>query len=84
MNSGKTHAFFAWAAVNAMVPESLSAAHASDGTLGEKRPDYVSKADDDSFIMLGELEKRLRVLGGNKIYWGCLSHPFLARWLGSD
>ncbi|KAL7418065.1 hypothetical protein BDY24DRAFT_332566, partial [Mrakia frigida] len=62
MNSGKTHAFFAWAAENAMVPSPT----------GEKRPDYVSKADDDSFIMLGEMEKRLRVLGGVKVYWGYL------------
>lgn len=65
MNSGKTHAFFAWAAENAMVP-SLT---------GERRPDYVAKADDDSFIMLGEMEKRLRVLGGVKVYWGCESTP---------
>ena len=63
MNSGKTHAFFAWAAENAMVPSST----------GDKRPDYVAKADDDSFIMLGEMEKRLRVLGGVKVYWGCQS-----------
>ena len=69
MNSGKTHAFFAWAAENAMVP-SLT---------GERRPDYVAKADDDSFIMLGEMEKRLRVLGGVKVYWGCES-SYHIRW----
>ena len=38
---------------------------------GEKRPDYVVKADDDSFIMLGELERRLRVLPRKMTYWGC-------------
>ncbi len=38
---------------------------------GEKRPDYVVKADEDSFIMLGELERRLRVLPRKMTYWGC-------------
>lgn len=64
MNLGKTQAYFAWAAENAMVPDVL-------GGSEEKRPDYVVKADEDSFIVLGELEKRLRVLGGKKVYWGC-------------
>lgn len=68
MNKGKTHWFFSWAAENAMVPST-----SRTGKPSEKRPDYVAKADDDSFIMLGEMEKRLRVLGGSKIYWGCQS-----------
>jgi hypothetical protein len=77
MNSGKTHAFFSWAAENAMVPSFSSSASASYNrhigppTPAERRPDFVAKADDDSFVMLGEMEKRLRVLGKSKIYWGC-------------
>lgn len=35
------------------------------------RPDYVMKADDDAFIMLDELEKRLRVTPRTLTYWGC-------------
>lgn len=66
MNSGKTHDYFSWASDNAMVP--LGA-----GQVGERRPDYVVKSDDDSFIILGELEKRLRVLRGRPVYWGCES-----------
>lgn len=74
MNSGKTQAYFAWAAENAMVPD-------PKGALEEVRPDYVVKADEDSFIMLGELEKRLRILGGKKVYWGCESSAFLSAFL---
>jgi hypothetical protein len=58
MNSGKTHAFFSWAAENASVYPG-------------QRPDYVVKADDDSFIMLGELEHRLRLAPRQKSIWGC-------------
>lgn len=64
MNSGKTHDYFSWASDNALVPVGA-------GAVGERKPDYVVKSDDDSFIMLGELEKRLRVLRGRKVYWGC-------------
>jgi hypothetical protein len=143
MNSGKTHAFFSWAADNAMVPhwdysesdsQKPDEAHArvpepvsgtdrlqrrsrgssihqnvfakqentEDGQAhsghvpifaepdvenvavdsrrspwkspiyrGEKRPDYVVKADEDSFIVLGELERRLRVSPRRLTYWGC-------------
>ena len=67
MNSGKTHDYFSWASDNAMVPD----VGPSGGA--ERKPDYVVKSDDDSFIMLGELEKRLRVLRGRKVYWGCQS-----------
>jgi len=80
MNSGKTHAFFSWAAENATVPQWEYPA-IEDGMdakskpapvwKGEQAPQYVVKADDDSFIMLGELERRLRVAPRTKAYWGC-------------
>lgn len=38
---------------------------------GERKPDYVVKADEDSFIMLGELERRLRASPRKMSYWGC-------------
>jgi hypothetical protein len=31
------------------------------------------KADDDSFLNLAELERRLRILPRTKAYWGCES-----------
>ncbi|KAF7320361.1 Glycosyltransferase family 31 protein [Mycena kentingensis (nom. inval.)] len=91
MNSGKTHTFFSWAALNAWVPPvypetntkppmfSYSARTITppplaphDPTLAWQdkmgasprpwvRPDFVVKMDDDSFVMLAELEARLRV-----------------------
>lgn len=94
MNSGKTHAFFAWAAEEAWVPpltRDYDAAHAtvysySNVTAPSSippaehdpksvrqewqsselqkpwvRPDFIVKVDDDSFVMLAELEARLRV-----------------------
>jgi hypothetical protein len=143
MNSGKTHAFFSWAADHAMVPDwsypstgsdaaedeeaPTPDAHLRAGRLqrrsrgqpqnilpsdhhrqlaantqlegksldatapsvrakpwstpvyqGERRPDYIVKADEDSFIVLGELERRLRVSPRRLTYYGCkltLSHP---------
>ena len=92
MNSGKTYAFFTWAATKAWVPplyfdteiplpmlsysnesspvpslaqhdpvhawqDRQSASFAQDWV----RPDFVVKVDDDSFVMLAELEARLRV-----------------------
>ncbi|WVQ83825.1 hypothetical protein IAT38_005969 [Cryptococcus sp. DSM 104549] len=143
MNSGKTHAFFSWAAANATVPDWEYPLHprdhagSTDGTgeadrfpdgnvdvpfpnemteqdaegegvetgefkrapsssaktteaklggmgsspvwRGEKRPAYVVKADEDSFIMLGELEKRLRVAPRSKAFWGYLvKNTFMA------
>ena len=75
MNAGKTHAFFSWAAENAMVPDwdypSIDETSAVPVWKGDKRPAYVVKADEDSFIMLGELERRLRAAPRTKAYWGC-------------
>jgi hypothetical protein len=88
MNSGKTHAFFTWAAENAWVPPpsvlsaiptpqysySTSSTPAPALALHDPaivradakkrpwvRPDFIFKCDDDSFVMLAELESRLRV-----------------------
>jgi hypothetical protein len=36
-----------------------------------KKVDYVVKADDDSFIVLSELERHLRVAPRKMTYWGC-------------
>lgn len=86
MNSGKTHAFFTWASQHATVPDieyvlddsevveqgdQLDDARIKAVVKGEKKPEYVVKADDDSFIMLGELERRLRVAPRSMAYWGC-------------
>ncbi|KAK6904137.1 hypothetical protein I203_107652 [Kwoniella mangroviensis CBS 8507] len=89
MNSGKTHAFFSWAAENATVPhweypklhnlDDDQAHSLSPVWKGERKPDYVVKADEDSFIMLGELEKRLRVAPRSKAFWGYLvKNTFMA------
>ncbi|KAH9178694.1 glycosyltransferase family 31 protein [Lactarius sanguifluus] len=93
MNSGKTHAFFTWAATMAWVPPlyfdtkipppTLSYSKDSSPMLSIAphdpvyarqdrqsasslpqdwvRPDFVVKVDDDSFVMLAELEARLRI-----------------------
>lgn len=88
MNSGKTHAFFTWASQHATVPDveyvlddsevveqsdQLDDVRVKAVVKGDKKPDYVVKADDDSFIMLGELERRLRVAPRSMAYWGCKS-----------
>ncbi|WRT65142.1 uncharacterized protein IL334_002084 [Kwoniella shivajii] len=94
MNSGKTHAFFSWAAENATVPsweypkhEGLSESMSEQGDRsrpapiwkGERKPNYVVKADEDAFIMLGELEKKLRVVPRTKAFWGYLvKNTFMA------
>lgn len=39
--------------------------------VGEKRPDYVFKADDDALIVLGEMERRLRVAPRKLTFFGC-------------
>ncbi|KAL4069641.1 glycosyltransferase family 31 protein [Scleroderma yunnanense] len=91
MNSGKTHAYFTWAAQNAWVPPTYfntlvsapefsysnwtaeaprPAPHDSHFVWAEYtsgrpqawvRPDYVVKVDDDAFVMLAELESRMRL-----------------------
>lgn len=91
MNSGKSHAYFTWAASNAWVPPvyfntthpvlevSYSNQHTpaprlaphdpywawKDSASGHPRPwvrpDYVAKVDDDAFVMLAELEARMRL-----------------------
>lgn len=91
MNSGKTHTFFSWAAINAWVPPIYTnwtvvppqfsysnitgsppplAPHDSFHAWQDRhsgklkswvRPDFVVKVDDDSFVMLAELESRLRL-----------------------
>lgn len=42
--------------------------------LGFKKADYVVKADDDSFLVLNELERHLRVAPRTNMYWGCEYH----------
>lgn len=88
MNEGKTHAYFAWAAQYAEVPDcqyarpgSPSSSYRSTVTcLGTRPPDYIVKADDDSFIVLTELERRLRIIPREKAYWGCESStPFYSQ-----
>ena len=91
MNSGKSHAYFSWAAENAWVPpvyvnSSIPVPHFSysvqslpapqpaphdshlawrDYASGQPRPwvrpDFVAKVDDDAFVMLAELESRMRL-----------------------
>ncbi|KAF9229255.1 hypothetical protein BS17DRAFT_689450 [Gyrodon lividus] len=91
MNSGKSHAYFTWAAQNAWVPpiyrntsipapnftysEQTSSAprpaphdphlawedHASGHPRLWTRPDFIGKVDDDAFVMLAELESRMRL-----------------------
>ncbi|KAG8219791.1 hypothetical protein J3R82DRAFT_763 [Butyriboletus roseoflavus] len=91
MNSGKSYAYFSWAAENAWVPPAYAntlipvphfsystqsspaprpAPHDShlawkDYASGQPtpwvRPDFVAKVDDDAFVMLAELESRVRL-----------------------
>ncbi|KAJ1305282.1 hypothetical protein OPQ81_000307 [Rhizoctonia solani] len=98
MNEGKTHAYFSWAHERALVPpprhNSGFEANTTDtptifprhdpslSTSDWVKPDYVVKADDDSFIMLAELEARLRIEYSKArveapgwdplVYWGYL------------
>lgn len=86
MNNGKTFAFFDWAYQHAWVPpprDTVSHPLLNRATIklaphdpvasgeGWARPDYVLKADDDSLIMLAELEARMRVMPRKLVYWGC-------------
>lgn len=76
--SRKTYEFFRWAAENATVPvlvphSSQSHPYNVNGTPYEvrwKMVDYVVKADDDTFIVLDELERRLRAAPRTMVYWG--------------
>ncbi|KAF8603066.1 hypothetical protein BDV93DRAFT_556983 [Ceratobasidium sp. AG-I] len=77
MNDGKTYAYFSWAYKQALVPPLFTndtASHVSSyhtlrvrhdpasGALSDwVKPDFVVKADEDSFVMLAELEARLRI-----------------------
>jgi len=38
---------------------------------GEKRPDYIFKADDDALIILGEMERKLRASPRKLTFFGC-------------
>lgn len=65
MNDGKTAAFFSWAEENA--------------TVNGVKAQYVAKADDDSFIILAELEHQLRALPRQMAFWGyMIRNEFLA------
>lgn len=82
MNSGKSHAYLTWAATGATVPHYEYTRQEDGHTIavykGERPAQYVIKADDDAFLMLGELERRLRVAPREKAYWGCECN---VRWL---
>ncbi|WFD22390.1 hypothetical protein MEQU1_001060 [Malassezia equina] len=76
--SRKTFEFLRWAAENATVPvlvphTSQSHPYMVNGTPYEVRwklVDYVLKADDDAFIVLDELERRLRAAPRTMAHWG--------------
>lgn len=73
MNKGKTYTFFTWAANEATVPACFHRREGGRRTAdchGRTAPQYVIKADSDSFVMLPELERRLRVLPRERLYWG--------------
>jgi len=38
---------------------------------GEKRPNYIFKADDDALIILGEMERKLRAAPRKLTFFGC-------------
>lgn len=81
MNLGKTYAYFHWTAQNAKVPDcSYRREYTEDGREPEwiatcppgrwKDPDYVLKADGDSFLMLPELELTTRIHPRKMLYAG--------------
>ncbi|GAA5919792.1 hypothetical protein JCM1841_005865 [Sporobolomyces salmonicolor] len=78
MNKGKTFQYFAWANENATVPVYYARrGEGQDGGartvgVGFQKADYVVKADDDSFIVLSELERHLRITPRENTYWGYL------------
>jgi hypothetical protein len=76
MNRGKTHAYFTWAAENATVPVYYTPPVSNSGQVervgvGFRKADFVVKADDDSFLVLSELERHLRIAPKDNTYWGC-------------
>jgi hypothetical protein len=75
MNKGKTHKYFQWAAENATIPVNYRTTSIGSETVGVgfRKADYVVKADDDSFLVLSELERHLRISPRQKTYWGCES-----------
>ena len=79
--SRKTYEFFRWAAENATVPVLVPGKPTTPSKnlvrIGQqayevrwKLVDYVLKADDDAFIVLDELERRLRALPRHLLHWG--------------
>ncbi|GAA6004897.1 uncharacterized protein JCM10292_002550 [Rhodotorula paludigena] len=79
MNKGKTFKYFSWASENATVPVYYSPAGEAgmvngvrQVAVGFQKADYVVKADDDSFIVLSELERHLRITPRENTYWGYL------------
>lgn len=52
-----------------MLPDGMETVNLS---VGFKKADFVVKADDDSFIVLSELERHLRVAPRTMTYWGYL------------
>lgn len=83
MNDGKSFAYFQWAYNNGLVPPPAGLPELNNRTVtlaahdprnvsprGWVSPDYVLKVDDDSFVMLGEIEARLRVTPRVMTYWG--------------
>ena len=75
MNRGKSQTFMEWASEHGRVPDCTYLPDSQGQYVakcsGDKRPDFVMKADDDAFINLAELEKRLRIMPRSKSYWGC-------------
>ncbi|ORY72612.1 hypothetical protein BCR35DRAFT_354380 [Leucosporidium creatinivorum] len=72
MNKGKTFEYFKWAADNATVPMYYRKEGEGEVGVGFKKADYVVKADEDSFIVLSELERHLRITPRERTYWGYL------------
>ncbi|EUC55697.1 sugar porter (SP) family MFS transporter [Rhizoctonia solani AG-3 Rhs1AP] len=82
MNDGKSFRYFEWAYHHALVPPPAGLPELNNRTVvlaphdptttnrGWVQPDYVLKVDDDSFVMLGEIEARLRVTPRSLTYWG--------------
>lgn len=92
-SSHKTHKFFQWAAENATVPVlvprnqgRLDGAPALEDKYDVhwKHVDYVLKADDDAFIVLDELERRLRAVPRHMVYWGCTYDILIQIWYAAS